>query len=68
METVTLRVDGMTCQGCVRSVTNVLHGVPGVCRAEVSLERAEATVEFDPARVSPAALKQAIEGAGYQAA
>jgi copper chaperone len=68
METLTLRVEGMTCQGCVRSVTKVLHGVPGVRRAEVSLERAQATVEFDPAQASPAALRQAIEAAGYQAA
>ena len=68
METVTLRVNGMTCQGCVRSVTQVLHRVPGVRHAEVSLERAEATVEFDPGQASAAVLKQAIEAAGYEAA
>jgi len=67
VETVTLRVDGMTCQGCVLSVTRVLLGVPGVRHAEVSLERAQATVEFDPGQVSTAALKQAIAAAGYEA-
>ncbi len=32
METTILKVDGMTCSGCVRSVTNVLKGLPGVSR------------------------------------
>jgi copper chaperone CopZ len=38
-----------------------------VRHAEVSLERAQATVEFDPGQVSTAALKQAIAAAGYEA-
>jgi copper chaperone CopZ len=39
-----------------------------VRHAEVSLERAEATVQFDPGQASAAVLKQAIEAAGYEAA
>ena len=63
----------MTCAGCVRSVKKVLEAMPGVRSAEVSLERAEATVELDPARVAAvggdplAALKAAVEAAGYEA-
>ena len=30
METTTFKVIGMTCQGCVNSVTRVLQSVPGV--------------------------------------
>ena len=30
METVELKVEGMDCQGCVKSVTRMLSGVPGV--------------------------------------
>ncbi len=68
METTVLKVGGMSCQGCVKSVTNVLQALPGVTTAEVSLERGEARVEFDPARVDLAALKVAVEGAGFEAA
>ena len=32
MENATLNVTGMTCQGCVASVTRVLKAVPGVSR------------------------------------
>jgi copper chaperone len=68
METVTLKVNGMTCQGCVRSVKDVLERLPGVAHAEVSLERAEARVTYDPATSAQADLKRAVEEAGYEAA
>jgi copper chaperone len=67
METRTLKIDGMTCGGCVRSVSSVLKGLPGVADAQVSLERNEARVTFDPAQIDVARLKEAVEGAGYHA-
>jgi copper chaperone len=68
MERLTLKIDGMTCAGCVRSVKKVLEEVPGVHGAEVSLERGEAVVQFDRARSNQdpvAVLKAAVEAAGY---
>ncbi|HEX7812893.1 MAG TPA: heavy-metal-associated domain-containing protein [Burkholderiales bacterium] len=66
METAVVKVDGMSCGGCVRSVTSVLKALPGVAAAEVSLEKGEATVSFDPALATLAQLKGAIEHAGYE--
>jgi copper chaperone len=74
METVTLKINGMTCAGCARSVTKILEGVEGVRSARVSLERGEAIVELDRPHSesgragSLAALKAAVEGGGYEAA
>ncbi len=67
METIVLEVDGMTCGGCVRSVTNVLKALPGVSAAEVSLEKSQAKVTFDPALANAGALRAAVEEAGYEA-
>lgn len=67
MQTQILKIEGMTCGGCVRSVTNVLRSLPGVADAQVSLEDRQARVTFDPARVDVARLKGAIEDAGYRA-
>lgn len=67
METTVIKVGGMSCQGCVKSVTGVLSALPGVSSAEVSLERGEATVRYDPAQVDAARLKGAIEDAGFDA-
>ncbi len=68
METVKLDVQGMTCQGCVASVTRVLRAVPGVADAAVTLQPGAATVTFDPARTGVAALGAAIREAGYDVA
>jgi copper chaperone len=66
METTTLKIGGMTCGGCVASVQRVLRELDGVARAEVSLEKNEAIVDFEPARVTPVELASAIEDAGYE--
>ena len=66
METVELKVEGMDCQGCVKSVTRMLSGVAGVENVDVSLEKALARVTYDPAKAGPAELKRAIERAGYK--
>ncbi|MEO8566383.1 MAG: cation transporter [Betaproteobacteria bacterium] len=68
MTTVTLKVEGMSCGGCVASVTRVLTALPGVSDATVSLQGGTAQVSFDEARVNPAALRAAIESAGYEVA
>ncbi|GAC1462514.1 MAG: hypothetical protein PVSMB8_16340 [Vulcanimicrobiaceae bacterium] len=65
MENATLNVTGMTCQGCVASVTRVLKAVPGVSDVVVSLQPGTAKVAFDAARTSLPVLKAAIEDAGY---
>jgi copper ion binding protein len=68
METTTIKVSGMTCQGCVRSVTRVLQALPGVEKVDVSLERGEALLRFDPARAGAPAFRKAIEDAGFEVA
>ena len=67
MNEVTFKVEGMTCGGCVRSVTGVLKGLPGVEDAQVSLEAAAAKVRFDPAKVTVDAMRSAVENAGFDA-
>jgi copper chaperone len=68
METTTIKVDGMSCGGCVKSVTGVLTALEGVAKAEVSLEQKQAVVEFDAAKVTLDQLKAVIEDAGFEAA
>jgi len=53
----------MTCNHCVMAVKKALSRVPGVERAEVSLERGEALVEGN---ADPKALIRAVEEEGYQ--
>ena len=67
METAEIRIEGMTCEGCVASVTRSLQRVAGVQDVDVSLGEQRAKVTYDPARIGVADLKRAVERAGYEA-
>ncbi|MCC6474101.1 MAG: cation transporter [Burkholderiales bacterium] len=64
MTTTQIKVTGMTCQHCVRSVHKALEKVPGVKSVEVSLEHSRATVAGD---ADGGALVAAVKEEGYQA-
>lgn len=66
MQTITLDIKGMTCMGCVRSIKNVLEKIPGVSSAEISLEDAQVTIQFDAAISGIDRFKHAIEDAGFE--
>jgi copper chaperone len=67
MQTARIKVQGMTCGGCVASVKRALQQIDGVANVEVSLAEAQARVEYDPARVNEPQLRSAIEDAGFDA-
>ncbi|HEX8505908.1 MAG TPA: heavy metal translocating P-type ATPase [Hymenobacter sp.] len=64
-ETTTLEIEGMTCASCASFVQKSLARTPGVQSAVVNYATEKATVQFLPGEVSPAALKAAVEEAGY---
>jgi copper chaperone len=67
MATTTLKVSGMTCGHCVRSVTQALESQAGVTRVAVELEAGRARVEYDESRITPAALAAVVADEGYEA-
>ncbi len=60
-------VDGMTCNGCVKSVTGAVTRIAGVRKVDVSLAAKSATVEYDDAATTPGAIVAAIVDAGFDA-
>ena len=67
MATTTLKVSGMTCQHCVRAVTQALESQDGVTDAQVDLQAGRARVEYDEGRVTPDQLANAVTDEGYTA-
>ncbi|HET9499126.1 MAG TPA: heavy-metal-associated domain-containing protein [Marmoricola sp.] len=63
-QTSTYTVTGMTCGHCVASVTEEVREIAGVTEVDVQLETGTLTVTGDG--VSDAAVKVAVEEAGYQ--
>ena len=66
-ESLTLPILGMTCASCQRHVEEALQSTAGVESARVDLMAHRASVVFNPARVQPAQLVEAIRAAGYDA-
>ncbi|MGN0754338.1 MAG: cation transporter, partial [Aristaeellaceae bacterium] len=65
-KTLTLHIRGMFCTHCEATIGKALRAVPGVRSAEVSWEREQAIVRFDPERTDASALGKTIEAAGYE--
>ncbi|MCJ7552222.1 MAG: heavy-metal-associated domain-containing protein [Anaerolineae bacterium] len=69
METMKLKVNGMSCMMCVKHVTHALQGVDGVTDVAVSLDAGgTATVTFDPAKANLASFTAAVAEADYEVA
>jgi len=64
-EQLTLAIDGMHCDGCVRRVTAALANVPGVAVEKV--EVGSAKVHFDTEEASQKELIDAVNRIGFTA-
>jgi copper chaperone len=64
---IEIKVEGMTCGGCVRSVEKKLSNVAGVASVRVNLEAGKATVEYDDSRARVDQLLAAVEQIGFRA-
>jgi copper ion binding protein len=62
----TYNVEGMTCSGCERTVQKVVGNVEGVSSSKADLASNTVTVEFDPSKVTPEKLKEAVGRVGYR--
>jgi copper chaperone CopZ len=67
VQTLNMSVTGMTCGNCAHGVERTLAATPGVTKAAVNLEAGAAIAEYDPDRVTPEALVNAVRELGYGA-
>jgi copper ion binding protein len=61
----TLKIEGMSCDHCVKHVKEALEGIGGVKSAKVSLKTNSAEVNHDE-KVDLARMKEAVTEAGYE--
>jgi copper chaperone len=64
METLELKISGMSCGHCVGQVTKALAGTEGVVVKRVTV--GQATIAYDPAITTPHTIATIIEEAGYE--
>jgi Cu+-exporting ATPase len=64
-EKVTLRIGGMTCAMCVKTIENALNKLDGIVEAHVNLGTEKAFVTYNPTIVAISKMRKAIENVGY---
>jgi copper chaperone CopZ len=60
----TFIIEGMSCGGCVNSLTRVLETVPGI--EPLKIEVGKASLRLDSDKVTSDSVKAAVERAGFQ--
>ncbi len=63
----TLTIKGMTCGGCVAAVKLQLRKTGGVIAYDVSLEKGEADVSYDPGKTEPKKIAASVSETGFTA-
>ncbi len=68
MNAVTLKVEGMHCDGCAATMQALLERTGGVRKVAVSFKDGEARVLYDPRSVTEEQLTATIEKGGFRVA
>ncbi|RCJ19786.1 cation-transporting ATPase PacS [Nostoc sp. ATCC 43529] len=67
MENATLKLRGMSCASCARSIEDAISSVPGVNECSVNFGAEQARVDYDPRKTDLQAIQDAVDAAGYSA-
>ncbi len=65
MTKMTMEIRGMSCGHCLNAVSRALNTLEGVKVEQVRM--GSAVLEYDPARVTPETIRDAVADAGYEA-
>lgn len=68
MEKAVIKVNGMSCEHCVKAVTKAVSTLAGIGSVAVDLKAGTVTVEYDPAQSPLDKIKSEIEDQGYDLA
>jgi len=65
-EKATLKIGGMTCATCVKTIENSLRNLDGIISVNVNLGAEKAFVTYNPKVITISDMKKAIEDTGYK--
>ena len=65
MRTLTMKIDGMRCDGCAERISTLLEKESGIRNTKVSYGKASASVTFNEHAMSQVRIREVIERAGF---
>lgn len=63
---IKMKIEGMTCQSCVRAIEENIGKLHGVKKIKVTLNNQEAIIVYHPLIIKPEELKNSIDSLGYE--
>jgi Cu+-exporting ATPase len=67
MEKITLKIKGMHCESCAKTIEKTFLKEKGIFSANVNFALEKAFIEYDPKEIGINEIKKVIENAGYKA-
>jgi len=67
MDTITLKLRGMSCASCANSIEKAINSIPGVSECNVNFGAEQATVKYNPQKTDIKQIQDAVDAAGYSA-
>lgn len=64
---VEFRISNMVCEGCAEKIDGALHLVEGVREIRSNVAQKRVCVRYEPAKVRPEQIKDAVSRAGFTA-
>lgn len=68
MKSVTLKIQGMHCDGCANTIKALVERAPGVKTVAVTFASGEARILYDPAATDEDRLVAMVERPGFRVA
>lgn len=65
-KTITLAVDGMTCEDCENTVKGAIEKLPGIASAKASYKDKAVVIAFDSTQAKVKDISMAITAVGYE--
>jgi len=66
-EKITLKISGMHCESCAKTIEKALLKEKGIFSANVNFPIEKAIIEYEPEKIDEDKIKEVIERAGYEA-
>ena len=63
-----LKVEGITCQHCVQTISNSLKDRTGIARVEVNIDKKEVKVEYNEEKIKLIEISREIVALGFDIA
>jgi len=65
VEKIVLKINDMSCEHCVKTITKAVNVLPGVFTVIVDLKTKTVTAEYNPTLITAETIKHKIEEQGY---